>query len=452
MTTKKKSLHQRIGAWLFKRIQKHHIKNLYQIFAVYTPLPTLITTDPCGISPDLDRVLTTQPLATLSSADIKTLLEVSAKGQCAPDLRYYLPRFFELLFAPEVVDLRYLELLCDYVSYEYPNLTITEQQSINQLLYLLLSMEFSRPVDEQEGMVVFSVALTPYDCRPFLRKIYLEEVGSALKKNPASLGSIVTIKEHLVERVQKYAATVTEDAFVAWSNNSGRQEILAFIKYAERTQTLTMNDPDFITKLTRALQLNRDVFSTMSMPGEAFSGHESVTVTSTVCAGWSLRYNLFNPENFEDPSTAADWYDPRINYEYYEKPFVDPTHIEISKTSLLKLDNQLQAAAKALETLETYIANKSTNEEKLLAFFIQYTFGNGGAYAAGEHFTYTMQSIGALQGIEYTPESFIKDLVQLRRIELLGEEDACLLHFDVAWDIEHGVSLIYKQGTFSVQP
>jgi hypothetical protein len=442
-------LRRKIGDWLFRQIQKQYIKQLYQAFRVYPCPTTLVTVPPCSIDGDLDRILTTTPLAAIEQSQLTALLRAAAVGECAPDLRYYLPRFFEVLFITEGAGLEYAELLCDYVSYEYGNFSSAERALIEQLLYVLISREFSLPEDECDEMIIFAVALTPYNCLSFLRREYVETVNRALKKDPDSLGKITTVKDRLRTQVEAYRSTMSESEFETWSRRGSRQQILDFIGYTGKDQELVMSDLDFVVNVMRALGLQQDAFSAVTLPYDFAVGKDEVLVTSTLCAGWSLRYNLFNPENFEDPSTVGDWYDPKDLFEYYETPYADPTKLTITKVSEDATQRRQVAQASSLSTLESFITRQAEREEELLAFFLGYTFGNGGTYADGRHFGYAMATIGTLRGVSYTPESFIKELVQLRTFILVGEPDTCRLYFDVAWDLEHGLCVQYQAGQFT---
>lgn len=197
-------------------------------------------------------------------------------------------------------------------------------------------------------------------------------------------------------------------------------------------EILNMDDAQFLEKLSAALTVNAD----------------SVKVRSTVLPDWAQRFNIYNPENFIDPATAGDWYDATENFEHFDTPFVDPAVIEISSGVSLKTNAGEQTLN--LTALSTFIAEKDKYEKLLLEFFVRYTFLNGGAYAAGEHFTFAMNSINTLESTNFTQETFIKNLVQLREIQILNEAGELRFHFSVAWDEEHGIYLTEKNGEIVV--
>lgn len=177
---------------------------------------------------------------------------------------------------------------------------------------------------------------------------------------------------------------------------------------------LNVESPDFFTLLEDVL-LER----------------EEIDIKNFICKDWTVYYNLYNPENFEDPDNAPEWYDVSNVYDYYEKPYTDPSKVT------------LYAKAKSIDfsRLKDLIENAAHWEQKILDFLVNYTFENGGAYAAGIHYEYAKRTIEYLHQTNYTKVTFLKHNLCLDFIELSEEKDNLVLHFDCSWDEEHGVDI-----------
>lgn len=179
-------------------------------------------------------------------------------------------------------------------------------------------------------------------------------------------------------------------------------------------RTLNVESPDFFTLLEDVL-LER----------------EEININNFICKDWTVHYNLYNPENFEDPDNAPEWYDVSNVYDYYEKPYTDPSKISLYST-VQSID---------ITSLQGLIENTAHWEQKILDFLVNYTFGNGGAYATGIHYEYAKKTIEYLHQTSYTKEAFLKHNLCLNSIQLMEGKEALILHFDSSWDEEHGFDI-----------
>ena len=156
---------------------------------------------------------------------------------------------------------------------------------------------------------------------------------------------------------------------------------------------------------------------------------EEIRVDNFICKDWNVFYDLGNPENFEDPEAAPEWYDSSDVYEYYKSPFCNSSSIHFYSADKIS----------DIGALEDLIEKKESYESKLLDFFVHYTFGAGGAYAAKEHFEYARKTIELLHDTKVTEKEFIKQNVCLDTVIICNSPDKIKLHFHCGWDSEHGV-------------
>ena len=174
---------------------------------------------------------------------------------------------------------------------------------------------------------------------------------------------------------------------------------------------LVLSHPDFYTVLETELEA---------------SG--TVEVPALLCTDWNLYYDLYNPENFSNPDSTIEWEDNSGLYDYYETPYTDATKV------------QLVCEKKPVDftLLKQLIDHKTTAEQRLLAFFEHYTFGNGGAYADAIHYQYAKIEIERLHQTTYTNAAFLKRNLCLEEL-VLEDKDRLALHFACSWDTEHGM-------------
>lgn len=159
---------------------------------------------------------------------------------------------------------------------------------------------------------------------------------------------------------------------------------------------------------------------------------EEATIENFICTDWNMYYDLYNPENFSDPESTIEWEDNSDVYEYYEKPYTDN-----SKVTIVCNENEFDFL-----TLKNLIANVKTVEQKLLNFFEQYTFGNGGAYAGAIHYQWAKIEIERLHNTTYTNQEFLKRNLCLQDIIFTDTRDELKLYFKCSWDTEHGIDII----------
>ena len=154
-------------------------------------------------------------------------------------------------------------------------------------------------------------------------------------------------------------------------------------------------------------------------------------IENFICKDWRMYYNLFNPENFENPENPPAWYDASSVYTFDENP-ASSENIEIF--SYEKIQN--------FQSLVTLIENAEVVENRLLSAIVHHTFGNGGAYAEAKFYQYAKRTIELLHHVDFTKEEFIKRNLRLRTIEFGSEEFELILHFNCSWKAEHGL-IIY---------
>lgn len=163
-----------------------------------------------------------------------------------------------------------------------------------------------------------------------------------------------------------------------------------------------------------------------------------LVVDNFICKDWKVYYNLFNPENFQDPDNAPDWYDASSVYTYNENPLSSE---KVQIISSEKVQN--------FQTLLDLIENAEDVEHKLLTAILHYTFGDGGAYAEAKYYNYSKRTMELLHKIDFTNEEFIKRNLCLHTIEFGREVDELILHFNCSWDDEHGLLVTLKNNEIS---
>lgn len=156
-------------------------------------------------------------------------------------------------------------------------------------------------------------------------------------------------------------------------------------------------------------------------------------IENFICKDWKVYYNLYNPENFQDPENPPEWYDVSEVYTYNEIPFS-------SENIKIYSPEKNQNFQVILELIE----NSHTMESKILNGIVHYTFGNGGTYADCKHYNYAKKTMELLHNISFTNEEFIKRNLRLHTIELGREIDELILHFDCSWNEEHGLTIYLK--------
>lgn len=163
---------------------------------------------------------------------------------------------------------------------------------------------------------------------------------------------------------------------------------------------------------------------------------EEISIENFICKDWTVHYNLYNPENFEDPENPPKWYNVSEVYDYYEKPYTDPTRL-LLYTNTKSIDYSI---------LKDLVKNAAQWEQKMLHFLVNYTFGNKGAYAEGQYYDYAKKTIANRHQTNYTNETFLKHNLCLDSIELMEEKEGLILHFDCSWDEEHGLDILLRDG------
>lgn len=160
--------------------------------------------------------------------------------------------------------------------------------------------------------------------------------------------------------------------------------------------------------------------------------NEEVSVEKFIFTDWIMYYDLHNVENFSDPDSTVEWEDNSDIYEYYEKPNTDTS----------KLNIVCEESFCDLNALKNLIKNKDKVEEKVLSFFEDYTFGNGGAYADAIHYQWVKIEIERFHNTTYTNQEFLKRNICLEEIILRENTDDIKLNFICSWDTEHGAEVI----------
>ncbi|MEM9822937.1 MAG: hypothetical protein AAF985_17790, partial [Bacteroidota bacterium] len=161
------------------------------------------------------------------------------------------------------------------------------------------------------------------------------------------------------------------------------------------------------------------------------SGEIDLEVKSFICVDWNVDYNLHNPENFEDPEHPPVWYDPEMVYEYYEKPYLANSKINIYASR--KINN--------FDTLIALIEEAKKIEHNLLKAIVHYTFGDGGAYAASKYYRYAKRTMEILHDRTFEEEAFLMRNLRLSSISFGDKDRELRLHFDCSWDEEHGLTI-----------
>ncbi len=157
-------------------------------------------------------------------------------------------------------------------------------------------------------------------------------------------------------------------------------------------------------------------------------------VDNFICKDWNVYYNLYNPENFEDPENHPEWYNPTDVYQFYEKPFVTAEKVTLYSSD--KIQN--------LQILIDFIENAADIENNLLTAIVHYTFGNGGAYAEAKHYEYAKRTMELLQKVKFTNDEFIKRNLRIDSIQYENDDEELKLHFKCSWDEEHGLIICLK--------
>lgn len=151
---------------------------------------------------------------------------------------------------------------------------------------------------------------------------------------------------------------------------------------------------------------------------------------------WSLSYELYNPENFEDPDNAPQWYDPKDCYTFSETPTRSPHMIEISGAN----------TPENIFLLKEILENHKTIESTLLSYLVNYTFHDGGAYAAWKYFYFAKKTIEKSENIVFeNEEDFMKHCLYIEHISLTGNGSDWKLWVCCAWDTEHGMELYFNK-------
>src|SRR5690606_5954331 len=164
------------------------------------------------------------------------------------------------------------------------------------------------------------------------------------------------------------------------------------------------------------------------------SGDIDLQVDNFICKDWNVYYNLYNPENFEDPENHPKWYNESDVYEYYEKPFSTAEKVTIYSSK--KNQN--------LQVIIDFVEKSVEIENKLLDTIVRYTFGNGGAYADAKHYKYAKRTMELMHRVDFTNEEFMKRNLRINTIEFGSSDDELRLHFDCSWDGEHGLIINLK--------
>ncbi len=163
-------------------------------------------------------------------------------------------------------------------------------------------------------------------------------------------------------------------------------------------------------------------------------GEIDVEIPNFIFKDWNVYYNLYNPENFEDPENSPEWYDESDVYEYYEEPCSNAETITFYASE--KVGD--------FETIEAFVKESVNIEKKVLDAVVDYTFGNNGAYAAAKHFEYAKRTMEILHQTTFSNEEFIKRNLCINTICVGQEDDELELLFDCSWNEEHGLTVYLK--------
>lgn len=172
-----------------------------------------------------------------------------------------------------------------------------------------------------------------------------------------------------------------------------------------------------------------------ALPALLSSSPNGVSVKNFLGLTWNVFYDLYNPENFEDPENSPEWYDSSEFYEVFENGFRDPSSVRVFGT----------ASEATLSVLRELIHNASSFEGEIVDYFIQYTFGGGGAYAASQHFEFARRTLELFHKQSMTQKDFIERTICLNSIVLEEGSEVVELRFHCGWDFEHGVSIKVNQ-------
>ncbi|UII20299.1 hypothetical protein [Fulvivirga ligni] len=222
-----------------------------------------------------------------------------------------------------------------------------------------------------------------------------------------------------IDKTFSYAAGMT-DCFEIQGREIAVDELIDLIEFKKQEslriqylkENLTMKSPRFFSVLKEQLAEN-----------------DTVTVESFICTDWNMYYDLHNPENFSDPDAQEDWQKNDDVFDYFEVPYTNNTETEITCYDDCNVS-----------LLEKVATNSDKVENNLLSFFERYTFGNGGAYAAGVRFEYAKVEIERLHNQSLSYHDFLKRNLCLQEINL-DDEDSLSMHFRCSWDAEHGVTV-----------
>ncbi|KZL20622.1 hypothetical protein PsAD2_01108 [Pseudovibrio axinellae] len=191
--------------------------------------------------------------------------------------------------------------------------------------------------------------------------------------------------------------------------------------------------------MTKILKLENSNFYSKLISTISEDFDRQAQIEKFICKSWEIHYDLFNPENFEDPE---DHELSKNNPDYFEE-------LEIPHTNAAILDVFGHNRQKDYDvtTLQDLIKHTALIEERILDFFIHYTFGDGGAYAEGKHYRYAQTTIEDHYKTSFTQKEFVRRLLRLQTIILPSAIDGLKLEFMCAWDMEHGVVLEFKDGS-----
>jgi len=163
-------------------------------------------------------------------------------------------------------------------------------------------------------------------------------------------------------------------------------------------------------------------------------GKIDLLMDNFICRDWNVYYNLYNPENFEDPENSPEWYNLSDVYEYYEKPF--STTDKVSFYSSRKVYD--------FKTIKELIEKSDEIEKMMLNAIVHYTFEGGGAYAAAKHYKYAKKTIEILHKTEYSNEEFLKRNLRIDTIQFGDNDEELELYFKCSWNEEHGLKINLK--------
>ncbi|WP_299942522.1 hypothetical protein [uncultured Microbulbifer sp.] len=194
-------------------------------------------------------------------------------------------------------------------------------------------------------------------------------------------------------------------------------------------ETLLTTDPDFFMKLDAAIKKDLD---------------DEAKIENFICKNWKQYYDLGNPENFEDtesPEYTEYGLDNSEHLHRFEKPLPHTPTISVCHDYRAKKEDLLDASS-----LMDLVQNAASYEEKLLDFFIHYTFGDGGSHAEGKHYNYALQTAELLEKKSFTQRTFMTRLLCLESIVIPTRQHGPIFEFRCAWDEEHGEYVEIENG------